>query len=271
MPIIMNHSNANRIERSEVDLLKSKLLAIKSLRDNPMGVEVESFGQTYAFYSSEMPGPAFNVVKGLSEEDAEQIPAIMDFYQQRNMEVQFDLTPMNATRTLLQSLDKAGFQQIGFHSVLYQSTDEINVASIDEQRIYIRELHENEFDTYAMIYTEGFGLPSFLRDGVAKNNRVLFHKSGWSFYLATYKSEPAGIAVMFTQDGITTLYIATTIPTMREYGIHSQLIKRRLMQAKISGSELVVGQAAFASTSQHNMERAGLNMAYTKAIWGRSR
>ena len=33
------------------------------------------------------------------------------------------------------------------------------------------------------------------------------------------------------------------------------------------GCELIVGQARFGSISQNNMERAGMKIAYTKAIW----
>lgn len=57
------------------------------------------------------------------------------------------------------------------------------------------------------------------------------------------------------------------MPELRNNGVHGELIVRRLKQAQKAGCNLVVGQAAYGSASHRNMERAGMKVAYTKAIW----
>ncbi|KOP71153.1 hypothetical protein ACFFHH_04395 [Cytobacillus solani] len=60
---------------------------------------------------------------------------------------------------------------------------------------------------------------------------------------------------------------SVTIPDLRNKGVHQALIDKRLQQAAFQACDLAVGQAKYASISQNNMERAGLQIAYTKAIW----
>jgi len=45
------------------------------------------------------------------------------------------------------------------------------------------------------------------------------------------------------------------------------LLARRWRDARDAGEELVCGQAAYLSTSHRNMERAGLRLLHTQAIW----
>jgi len=45
------------------------------------------------------------------------------------------------------------------------------------------------------------------------------------------------------------------------------LLARRWRDARDAGAELVCGQAAYLSTSHRNMERAGLRLLHTQAIW----
>ena len=75
------------------------------------------------------------------------------------------------------------------------------------------------------------------------------------------------LVVLFNENGIATLAAAATIPDLRNNGVQTALIQERINQAKLLNCTLVIGQAKFASTSQNNMERAGMKVAYTRAIW----
>ena len=83
----------------------------------------------------------------------------------------------------------------------------------------------NEFELFAAIYVKGFQLPTFLKSSVAQNNEVLFDNDHWHFYIANVKDEPAGIGVLFTKDGTSTLAAAATVPNLRNHGIQSALIQ----------------------------------------------
>lgn len=269
MSVVVNKELAERLENSEIDTLTSRLTEIQKIEGNPLGVEIQRFGNATAFSVKNIPGPSFNTVKGLQEDDEKQIDKIIDFYKQKEIPVRFELTPAHASSELLTCLNKAGFYQHDFHTTLYAPLSnevETNYEST-EQKITIRKLKRNEFDTYAEIYIKGFQMPEFLKSGVAQNNEILYDIENWTFYLASYENEPAGIGALFIKDEIATLAAAATLPNKRNRGIQSALIKHRIYQACLQKCSFIVGQAKFGSVSQNNMERAGMSIAYTKAIW----
>jgi hypothetical protein len=266
--MVLSKELAVTLEKAEIDALISRLTAINEIDGNPMGVEIQKFGNATAFSVMNIPGPSFNTVKGLSDEDEEYIDSIIDFYKQKDIPARFELTPAHVSSRLLTRLNNAGFYHYDFHTTLYTSPKELNInkAGMDP-KLSIRLLKSDEFDTFADIYIKGFQMPSFLIGGVAQNNEVLYNNKNWTFYLASFEHEPAGIGVLFIKDRIATLAAAATVPNLRNKGIQSALIKQRLDQANLQECEWILGQAKFGSVSQNNMERAGLRIAYTKTIW----
>lgn len=262
---VVNIELAQKLELSEIDLLTSRLSAIQNIQGNSMGIELQSFGTATAFSAKNIPGPSFNTVKGLRTGEEHYIEKILKFYHQKDIPVQFELTPAHTSKELLTYLNKLGFYQINFHTTLYkQLTEEFYEDTPD---ITIRKLKENEFDLFGEIYTKGFQMPDFLASGVAQNNKILYENPNWTFYLATKDERPVGIGVLFTKNKVATLAAAATLPYERNQGIQSAFIKKRMTDAFHQDNELLVGQAKFGSVSQNNMERAGMKIAYTKAIW----
>lgn len=254
-------------EQIEMDTLTSRLLAIGNLQNNPMGVSIQSFGQTMAYTVKSIPGPAFNVIKGLCGEDELLLDEIIDFYDEKHIPARFEIAPSHHSQSLLKALHKRGFYQIDFHTTLYkQLPDTIKPVN---SAIEIRALHRDEFQTFADIYTQGFQMPSFLLEGVAQNNAVLYSLPEWTFYLALVDHEPAGVGVLFCNEKGGNLAAASTLPTFRQKGVQSALIQQRIQHAQEIGCKWIVGQASYGSVSQRNMERAGMRVAYTKAIWVR--
>ncbi|MCT2538239.1 GNAT family N-acetyltransferase [Aquibacillus koreensis] len=265
MGIVVTRELAEKFEKSEIDALRSRLTEMQRISWNPMDVEIQSFGSATAFSVKHIPGPSFNTVKGLKAGGESQIRKIIEFYKQKEIPVRFELTPAHTSPDLLTYLSERGFYQQDFHTTLYSEPPQLTAKN--ESGITIRRLQIEEFGVFADIYVQGFGMPSFLKDGVAQNNQILYDNKHWAFYLACYQNVPAGIGVLYIKDKIATLAAAATIPTLRKKGIQSALIAYRMDQALQQGCELIVGQAKFGSVSQNNMERAGFKIAYTKAIW----
>ena len=105
------------------------------------------------------------------------------------------------------------------------------------------------------------------RAHVKITNQVLFGKPGWHFYIATIEDTPAGIGVLYMNQGIASLAASATLPDYQQRGCHTLLIQKRIHTAFESQCKLFVGQTRFGSTSQNNMERCGMNIVYTKSIW----
>ncbi|CAM5215657.1 N-acetyltransferase domain-containing protein OS=Ureibacillus acetophenoni OX=614649 GN=SAMN05877842_106195 PE=4 SV=1 [Ureibacillus acetophenoni] len=268
MTTVVNINLARTLEQAEIDMLTSRLTAIQNIKENPMGIEIQTFGHATAFSAKNIPGPSFNTVKGLRAGDEPYVEAIIDYFHQKNIPILFELTPANTSKELLTYLNKLGFYQIDFHTTLYKhlSMEDCLNPQLDSD-ITIRKLNENEFDLFGEIYTKGFQMPDFLAGGVAANNKILYSNPQWTFYLAMIGERPVGIGVLFEKDQVATLSAATTLPEERNKGIQSALIQQRMIEAIHNENNLIVGQAKFGSVSQNNMERATMKIAYTKAIW----
>jgi hypothetical protein len=54
---------------------------------------------------------------------------------------------------------------------------------------------------------------------------------------------------------------------MRGRGCQSALLSRRIADAAAAGCDSVASLAEFGSGSHRNLERAGLRVAFTQAVW----
>lgn len=258
---------ARRVETSETNTLHSRLCAISHLEGNPHDVNIEKFGNATAFIVKGIPDPYFNSVRGLDGSTIDVLDDIFKFYANYNATCRIDITPFDANSELLIKLAERGFYQYGFHSSLYGMTDAKAHAWEVNEQLTVRKLSEDEFHIFGDIYTKAFKMPEFLAPAVAKNNHVLFIKTGWHFYVASINGIPAAIAVMFVQDRVGSLAAAATLPEFQGRGCQSALLSTRIKEAAQLDCDLVVSQASFGSISKANMERIGLRTAYTKSLW----
>jgi GNAT superfamily N-acetyltransferase len=78
---------------------------------------------------------------------------------------------------------------------------------------------------------------------------------------------PAAAGALVVHEGVGYLADAATDPRFRGRGCQTALIRRRIADAALAGCDLVAAQAEFGSTSQRNLERGGLRICCTKAVW----
>ncbi|MFF2481035.1 GNAT family N-acetyltransferase [Paenibacillus sp. NPDC058071] len=262
---VLTPSLAERLERSEIEYMSSRMAAIREREGNPEGVEIETFGGAVAYYANTMPWGSFNTVKGLSSADADQVDRILAFYQERERACQFEIIPSKSNAELQRLLADRGFYQSGFHTTMYGVP---NVSNEEPPpHITIREIEENEFELYGKLHCLGSGMNESGAPYVAANNRVLFNRPGWRIFLGFVEGVPAGVAAMHMAEGIASLTFAATLPQYRRRGLQSAFLRKRMQVAASHSCQLVVGQCAYASTSQNNMERAGMRIGYTRATW----
>jgi GNAT superfamily N-acetyltransferase len=253
------------IVHSELVYMHDRMIGIQNRRGNPEGIEIVKFGNALCFYSKTMPWGAFNTVKGITNEELDYINSIINFYRERDRKIQFEIVPSLVNAKFLKFLSDQGLYQYGFHTSTY-----IVPRIFDDklpEHIRIQELNEDQFETYALIHCRGTGLPDDGITPVAANNKVLFDRAGWKFYIAFVHGEPAAVAVMYSKDGIASLTFAATLPDYRGTGLHQFLLKRRITEAKRNNCRLVVGQCNFLSQSHRNMERIGMKIGYIRTTW----
>ena len=132
--------------------------------------------------------------------------------------------------------------------------------------VVIREVNVDETDLFIDTYMQAYEYRgSELRElfaiyhGTASPNR--------RDYFALVGREIAGVGVLYMSAGVASLYNAATLPGFRGRGCQTALLHRRLVDAAKFGCDLVISQTEVSHQSQRNMERLGLRIAYTKAIW----
>lgn len=263
--ILPSEQLIREIELSELAYMYDRMAAIRNRSGNPEGIEMQYFGNALCLYSRTMPWPTFNTVKGITGGDLDYIDRMIDFYLTRDRKAQFEIVPSRADRNLLEALSERGFYQFGVHTSLYIEPAEYGDDSRDH--ISIHELREDQFELYAAIHCRGTGLSDDGIPYVAENNKVLYTRPGWKFYVAYIDDKPAAVGVMHMKDRIASLTFAATLPEYRNQGLQQRLLQRRISEAKRNGCKLAVSQCAFLSQSHRNMERVGMKIGYVRTTW----
>jgi ribosomal protein S18 acetylase RimI-like enzyme len=225
-------------------------------------VRFAPFGAASAVASPERGEVDFmNRVIGLWPEDADQVDGIAAWYRGLGVRGWFELAPAEGFDRLAGALARAGAAQIGFHARLCGavpgSTSIPNGVRVEESP---------DPAVFADVLLRGHDVPEEARrtDGRAfEHGRV----QGWRLYVAYVDDTPAGAAVLTLDDGIGYLANASTLPAFRRRGVQNALIAHRLADAAAHGCELIASGTDFGSQSQRNLERAGLQITYTKAVW----
>ncbi|MDF2723200.1 MAG: N-acetyltransferase [Paenibacillus sp.] len=263
---IVSEDLAHHIIQSETDFFASRISSIGERSGNPEGVEIRRLGSAAAFYIRTMPWPLFNSVKGFSNQEKDRLSEVIHFYRERNRAFQFDINPVDVNPELLREIAKNGLCQTSFHSVLYGLPNR-ELPKLPAN-ISIREIeHTADFDLYAGIHCLGAGMDIVHKRHFVNNNIGLFNRQGWKLFLAFWDDQPAAVASMYIKNNIASFTLAATAPEYRRKGLQTALLLWRMHEAYKRNCELVVAQASCGSSSQHNMERVGMQIAWTRAVW----
>ena len=263
---VMTTELGARLEQVSADWNEACLLPTHAVPESQMGAWVHRFGAARAFVVTGRRHPErYNVVLGVGDEHADLIGQIVELYRERGLPVRIDLAPGSLTERLALALARHGLCQTRFNVTLYglpaQSTQPVPAD------VTIRQVQsEADLETLVDVAIAGFeGEP--VSDAERSASIERFRSGRLRLYLAYIDGEAAAFGSLFTSDGIGYLAGGATRPEFRRRGCQTALIHVRISAAATLGCEIVMVTAAFGSTSQHNLERAGLRIAYTKAIW----
>ncbi len=269
-PPVVTAELADRLERAEAEYMASDVSALRTGVDNPLGVDVARFGDATALAMKGVDEWEFNRTIGLRDESPAEIDAVLGWYGERGIECRFDVAPMLCSEQVRRDLAGRGFHQSGFHTALYGDPDTgcpppgdgVEVAKVDAGDMRM-------FAELFMLYYDDMDLAPDLRSRARAAVEARHPLPGWRLYVAAVDGTPAAFGALYVSGGVGSLAGAATAPRYRGRGCQSALIRRRIADAAAEGCDLVAAQATPGSSSQRNMERAGLRVAYTKAIWSR--
>ncbi len=265
---MMSSQLAERIEQNDIDYTVSRLSGMQRAQENPLGIEIQQFGHATAFLIQGWPDFWYgNRVLGLEPADQDKLGQIAAFFSRHRLDFRFEIMPGKLNSSLGSRLHDLGFCQMGFNTALYGQPAVAGGVALSTRQD-IRQIRPEEIDLFLDIYQAGFGLPSLAREE-RRAVRSWLQKARDELYLclASIHKAPIGVGVLYVKNGVGLLADATTLPEFRGQGCHAALIRHRIAQAAKMGGDLLTSFVEFGSASHHNLERAGLRVAYTKAMW----
>jgi GNAT superfamily N-acetyltransferase len=255
---------ACRIRRAASAFMVAWVEGMRDLPGNPAQVTVERFGGTVALACELLPGLDFvNTVHGLAPREADRVEDVTAFYRRLGVRGWTEVAPAAGVEPLLERLTAAGWAQVGFWSSFHGPA----IARPLPGGVEVVEVGAEDMADFARIHLDGHEVPAENREPGEAALRAWFGRPGWRLYLARVGGVPAASAALTIGDGLGYLANAATLPAMRGRGCQSALLARRIADAAAAGCDTVASLAEFGSGSQRNLERAGLRVAFTQAVW----
>lgn len=261
---ILTPQMAQRIEHCDTAYIASRLHALSKLDGNPYDVEVRQYGSATALMARGTKNSLFNRVADITSSDTKYIDEIVAWYRENHIKCRFDVVPSQTSPELLRHLAKKGFYQSSFYIALYGVP---NSNSPNTPNIVVRPVEISERDVFVNMYIDGFEFPKASSEFLRDNIHAFFDEPDAHFFFALVDNTLAGIGILFLSEKVGYLASAATLPAFRGHGCQKALLQARITAASAAECDLVVGHTSIATISQYNMEKMGLRVAYTKAIW----
>ncbi|MGE5140197.1 MAG: hypothetical protein ACM3JD_12100 [Rudaea sp.] len=262
LPIVTGEL-ARRISRADARATESRFAGIGGLPGNPLGVSIRRAGSAVALTMRHANPPIPNLILGINAEEQDEAAELVRPLVEMRIPFITNLAPHLASSALLDLLRRLGLTQSDFLTEFYgrPRTDSDSLPF----GITVQEFHGNNLGRFAELVV---GMDNVPASELALWRRVRQAEfAGWRGYIAFVGQEPAARAAMAVQDGIAILGFATTLPRWRGRGCQMALLRRRIADAAELGSELVVSLASPNKTSERNLQRAGMRVAFTRVEW----
>jgi hypothetical protein len=252
---------------AELAYTLSRMKVLESLPGNPIGIAYRRIDDdTVALMARNLPSPSFNNVVGLRAGQERHVAPLAAWYRENKVQGRFAIVPGDCDTALMQELTRQGYYQSSFHASVIAEPDTNRAAvgdGIKVERVESAATMEDFLDAYVA----GWGLAQKDHDQFKANVRPWFGQTGWTLYLARIDGKAAAVGILYVNAKVAYLADATTDPQFRRRGLHAALLRQRLRDADSAGVDFACSGAAFLSASHRNMERAGMRLQFTRAIW----
>jgi len=193
-----------------------------------------------------------------------ELERVEQFFHSRNALAKLDVCPL-ADESLFELLKHDAYHLEGFFNALARPlTDDTTPAESAE--IQITRAKPEEAELWICTTAQGFAEAD---DPSQRDLDILapnFHSANAACFFAWMDGQPAGGGAMFIHQGTVELGGASTRPAFRKRGVQTALLQARLTAARSAGCDLAMVMTEPGSDSQRNIQRAGFQLAYTKAI-----
>lgn len=250
-----------RTERALSAAAQSRLSHIQQLPGNPLGIELRQWehlsaslvGRDALYYHY------FNAIRDVRPGDQVLVDEAIAWFRSYGKACRLSLS-LEVDLELRDHLVERGLRQSRFMTV--QCAVPVAIKPPPPNRVRV-QMSQGPSEPFLALWLDGATTDE--REFLCQLARAEF--ADWLCFVAFVEARPAAFAALYVTDGMGVMASAWTAPEFRRQGCHSALLRERIIHAADNGNDLLVGQAMLDSQSQRNMERMGLPVAYTQAIW----
>ncbi len=237
------------------------LVARYSGPGNPMGAQILRVGDMVATKVPYVPlNPLMNRARGI--DSVAQLHDVLAFYAATQQQCWIEVVPSTPVAVTTEMIS-TGFRVESHASTLYTAP----LPPPANHDVDVSDVTETGLDEFLDTLNTGFGTPSQMLPGMRANQRFWLQVPTWHLFMARVDGVAAGACVLSVHDDTAYLAAASTLPAFRKRGIQSALISARMARAQSLGCTVVTGQAAWGSSSQSNMQRAGMQISHVRTLW----
>jgi GNAT superfamily N-acetyltransferase len=276
--LFANTTLAARIERAERDTVAD---FGRQARARGRDVLIEEIAGGIAVYAG--PSQPFNKLAGLGFAgvlDEAALARLEAGYDARGGEIRVELATL-ADPSLATRLTSRGYRLIGHENVLGLALTPERLHEWDARiaaspEIAVSRAAASDTHAWAETVIEGFLHPdvfdgpppteSFERETLVSVFEDSTLTPGMALYLARRNGEIAGGGSIRIANGVVQMSGASTLPAHRRRGVQTTLLCARLADAARQGCDLAITCTEPASKSQENMQRAGFELLYSRAV-----
>lgn len=262
---VVNTALAQRLVQAEGAHMVSQLSALQRHHGADANLHIRRYGAAVALLCPTIPNPMLNRVLGFGPADVERLDELLAWYEQHQVVCRLEIVPYFSSPLFLAALTARGLSPCGYYTTLYGQPSAI-VPPLASPMV-TRLVERDSLEEWTRIFTEVYQLGDDIQAAVQASVQVQYAQPEWRCYVAEVDDEAVAIGALYVQDGVGMLISGATKPDFRRHGCQTALLHRRLADAVELGCDLVASYTEVGSTSQHNMERAGLRIAYTKTEW----
>ncbi|MEM8905510.1 MAG: hypothetical protein AAGA17_15020 [Actinomycetota bacterium] len=260
--VVVDRALIDRVDRVERAIQVGWSEALRSVEGNPLAIEIEEFPAAVAVRAAHDGDPFYNRAFGVEAHES-NVDIISAWFASGHVSPRIEVVPQLADSSLLRRLGDAGLACTGFNSTFVASIGTREDEPVDDGVAVVRVGLE-EFVT-TVLEVSGASFERY----IARETEVRVRHEGseWWLYRGALAGTTCGWARMRVVDGAAALCGANVAEHSRRAGVQAAMLRQRLADATASGCDLAVAQAEPGTTSQRNMERCGLQLAYHKALW----
>jgi GNAT superfamily N-acetyltransferase len=264
-------SLARRIERAESTLITDFARPARA-RLGDSRVLISDLGGGTAVAAG--PTAPFSKIVGLGFEPFDEgvLDAVERAFAERSTPVRVELSTL-ADPDVATRLTARGYRLIGFENVLARSLNGVDSA---ESPVAVRAIPAGEARTWIDVVATAFSNPDIFdappsqevvdRASLDVTFAEISEVAGIQLYLATLDGRVAGGGSVRLSEGVAQLCGAGTLPLERRRGVQTALLHYRLADAAARGCDIAVVTTQPGSVSQQNVQRAGFELLYARAI-----